>query len=103
MLQSRSMTPPANSVIASQSALESRDAEIQAADLSRTRSSSSHTHSVFDHAHAYQGYRPVPTQTEHEDKSATSAWFRQEDYLYASDESTSLLLDYDNISIHPCQ
>lgn len=75
----------------------SRDVEIQAADLSRSRFSLSHASNVFDHAHAYQECRLVTTQTEHEDKSATLAWFQWRDYLYASDESISLLSDYDNI------
>jgi len=68
--------------------------EIEAAELSRRRSSLSCTDNVHDHTRRYQGYRPVSTQIEHQGKSAASAWFGEEDYLYASDESTSLLSDY---------
>jgi len=99
VFQSRSMTRPSKSVTPPGSAkltqsLKSRIAEIQAADLSKTRSSSSCTAHFHIYTHGYQGYRPVPTQTEHESKSVNPAWFRKEDYLYASDESTSLLSDY---------
>lgn len=69
------MTLLANLVIAFQFAMKSRDVEIQAVDLSRTRFSLSHAHNVFDHAHVYQEYRLMLTQIEHEDKSATLAWF----------------------------
>jgi len=72
-----------------------REREIEAAELSRTRSSLSCTDNVHDHTRGYQGYRPVSTQIEHEGESAASAWFGEEDYVYASDESTSLLSDYD--------
>ena len=72
VLQSKSITPAITSLIISQSALESRDAEIQPADLSSMRSSLSSTRNVFDHAHSYQGHRPVSTTTEHKDMSAIS-------------------------------
>ncbi len=71
--------------------------EVEAAELSRTRSSLSCTDNVYDHTRGYQGYRPVSTKIEHEGKSAASAWFGEEDYLYASDDSTSLLSDYEKM------
>lgn len=76
--QSRIMTPPAKSVIASQPASENRKAKIQAEDIWSTRSSMSGTLDIFDHAHSYLGYRPVPTQTEDRDAPYTSDVSREE-------------------------
>lgn len=53
------------------------------------------TPNIFDYAHGYLGYRPVPTQTEDRDAPHTSALSREEEYLSTSDENTSLLSDCD--------